>query len=114
LTAKDDCYRLIQLVAIKEAKGICQRPGCGRPAECGHHVFKRDRLTTAFRPDCVVGLCIEDHNGWAHGEPEWFTIFMLGRLGEERYYELQRLSYSRAKESTFDFIGTREQLRGML
>jgi hypothetical protein len=110
VSARDDCYRLIQEVAVK-ASGKCQRPSCHNPAHCGHHIFKRDRLATAFRPDCVVGLCIACHYEWAHGEPDEFRDFMIARMGE-RYYELQRLSNSVVRN--FNFIQCRNDLRRML
>ena len=90
---KKDCYSIIQEIAVIKDK-VCQHPSCSRPADCGHHSFKRDRLTTAFLPEAVVGVCTQHHTGWAHNKPKEFKTFMIERLGEDRYYELRRLSYT--------------------
>jgi hypothetical protein len=89
---KAEAYRLIQEVTVAKDK-VCQKPECNRGADCGHHVFKRDRLKTAFLHEALVGFCTQHHTGWAHNKPKEFKKFMIKRLGEDRYYELRRLSY---------------------
>jgi len=89
---KKKCYDIIQEIAVIKDK-ICQHPECSQVSDCGHHVFKRNRLTTAFLPEVVVGVCTQHHTGWAHNKPKEFKAFMIERLGEGRYYELRRLSY---------------------
>ena len=90
---KKKCYDIIQEIAVIKDK-VCQHPECSQAADCGHHVFKRNRLTTAFLPEAVVGVCTQHHTGWAHNKPKEFKAFMIKRLGEDRYYELRRLSYT--------------------
>jgi hypothetical protein len=105
------CYELIQEIAI--ARDVyCQKPGCGLQADSGHHVFKRDRMATAFLPEAIIGLCTHHHNGWAHGKPEEFKAFMIGLMGEDRYYELYRLSQETTKY--IDFRETRKKLEKIL
>lgn len=111
MSAKDDCKKLIQeFVMLRDP--ICVEPGCGAPSDCGHHLFKRDRWTTAFLPEACVGVCTRSHTGWSHGKPEDFKKFMIARLGETRYYELRRLSYQDAK--SLDYTKIREGLREMI
>jgi len=100
---KKKCYDIIQEIAVAKDV-VCQHPSCNRPADCGHHVFKRDRLTTAFLPEAVVGVCTQHHTGWAHNKPKDFKKFMIERLGEDRYYELRRLSYEHVEVMDYDEI----------
>jgi len=109
--AKQECKKLIQ-EAVVLRDPICVRPGCGSPSDCGHHIFKRDRPTTAFLPEACVGLCTRCHTGFAHGKPEEFKRFMISRLGEDRYYELRRLSYKTAEE--IDYVVIRDGLRAFI
>ena len=109
MSAKDDCYRLIQVIAATQDP-FCIHPGCGESSQVGHHLFKRDRKGTAFHPEAVRGLC-HLHHGHAHASPEQFKKIMLGLIGD-RYYELQRLSKSVVKGT--DYIAKRTELRGIL
>jgi len=77
----------------------------------GHHLFKRDRLATAFHPECVRGLCNRCH-GITHAEPAWFMKIMFGLISERRYSELARLSWSVVP--AMDYGAARADLRGML
>ncbi len=99
---KADCYRVIQEIAVARDK-VCQKPGCSRRAEAGHHLWKRDRLATAFLPEAILGLCTQHHTGWAHNKPKEFKDFMVSRMGK-RYYELQRLSNTVVKNLDYDAI----------
>ena len=108
---KKKCYDIIQEIAVIKDKG-CQHPECSRASDCGHHVFKRNRLTTAFLPEAVVGVCTQHHTGWAHNKPKEFKQFMIERLGEDRYYELRRLSYEHVE--AMDYGEICERLRNEL
>ena len=108
---KAEAYKLIQEVVVVKDK-VCQRPGCNRQADCGHHVWKRNRLSTAFLHEAVVGVCTQDHTGWAHNKPKEFKQFMIERLGEDRYYELRRLSYEHVE--AMDYGEICERLRNEL
>ena len=110
MKAKHDCYRLIQQIAVAQDI-FCIIPGCGQLSQVGHHLFKRDRMATAFHPGAVRGLC-NLHHGHARGKPEQFKKAMIGLMGFERYYELQRLSKSVVKNT--DYVAKRAELRGML
>jgi len=108
--AKDDCYKLIQMIALARDKG-CQNPECSRLGEAGHHLFKRDRLATAFDPEAVIGLCTQCHTGFAHNHPRLFKEFMVERMGD-RYYQLRRRSSEAVKD--MDYVAKRVELRGIL
>jgi len=107
--AKDDCYKLIQIIVVAQ-DFLCIFPGCCQQSEVGHHLFKRDNMGTALHPEAVRGLC-HIHHGHAHARPEQFKKIMIGLIGE-RYYELQRLSKSVVKG--MDYVAKRAELRGML
>ena len=107
---RKDCERLMQEIATKR-EAFCARPGCNSPSQCGHHVFGRARLATAFLPEGIIGLCAKDH-GWAHARPNEFKKFMIDRLGEDRYYELRHLSYTHVDHP--DYTEIREELRRVL
>jgi len=89
---KKKCTRIIQEIIIARDK-VCQHPECNAPIDCGHHLFKRDRPTTAYLPEALLGVCTQHHTGWCHMKPAEFKKFMIQRLGANRYYELRRLSY---------------------
>jgi hypothetical protein len=108
--AEKDCYRLIQEIIVARDP-VCYFPGCGKPSTAGHHLFKRDRLATAFDLRCIVGTCVEDHR-WAHDHPGTFALLMAPRMEPGQYDYLKRLSHRVVKH--FDFVGTRAWLRGIL
>lgn len=111
MKAKDDCYKLIQEIAVTRDV-FCQRPGCTRKADCGHHIFPgRGKIATDFLPEAILGVCTQDHTGWCHNQPAAFKKFMVEKLGE-RYYELRRLSYTHVEHP--DYTEIREELRRML
>jgi 5-methylcytosine-specific restriction endonuclease McrA len=107
MSAEYDCYRLIQEVVVRETP-FCRR--CGSPATVGHHLFKRDRLATAFLPEAVWSLCNDCH-GWAHRNPYPFQLMVVNEIGE-RYYELLRLSHTVVKN--MDFKNVKEELKKRL
>lgn len=111
MSAKDDCYKLIQQIAVLKDP-FCVH-GCGRRSSCGHHVFKRDRLATAFDPDLVVGLCAQCHTGWAHGkDADDFKQFMIKRIGKDAFYAARRRSNEIVKG--FEYERRRDELRFIL
>lgn len=111
MSAKNDCYRLIQEVVV--ARDIfCRAPACGRLSSTGHHLYKRDRLATAFDPRYVIGLCNDHHVPWAHKEPNEFREWVISWMGEDEYYAGLRLSNTTVKQQDFEQI--REYLREKL
>ena len=109
--AKDDCYALIQEISVA-SETFCQAPECNQLSDCGHHIYGRDNMATAFLPEAVIGLCTRCHTGFAHNKPKGFKRFMIERMGEDRYYELKRLSDTTAKHQ--DYKAIREGLREIL
>lgn len=101
-----ECYELIQELSILFYP-ICSWPGCSKPSTVGHHLFKRDRMATAFSIECVWGMC-HDHHGAVHDRKRWFAEYVYTIIGE-RYYELQRLSNTTAKY--IDFRKVRDDLK---
>lgn len=94
------CERMMQEIAVTRDK-VCQDPKCSDAATVGHHIFRRNKLSTAFEPDNLVGLCVV-HHGRAHSNPAFFKKQMIDRLGEKRYYELRRQSNETAKNIDYD------------
>ena len=109
MSAKDDCYQLIQQIVVTRDQ-ICQHPKCSTGVQCGHHLFKRDRMATAFDPEAVIGLCAWHHTSWAENQPNVFREFMIKRMGE-RYQQLRRKSYETVKN--LDYESIREHLRNI-
>ena len=102
MSTKADCYRIIQEIAVARDK-VCQHPECNRPADCGHHLFKRDRLATAFFPEAILGVCTQHHTGWCHNKTEEFAMAMFVKMGR-RYYELRRLSHTIVKNMDYNEV----------
>jgi len=100
-STKKDCYALVQAVTI--ARDIfCRAPGCSSMATAGHHLYKRDRMATAFNPRYVVGLCVDCH-GWAHAEPDEFKEWVISWMGDD-YHDGFALSRTIVKYQDFDQI----------
>lgn len=107
---EQECYALIQAVVL--ARDVfCRAPGCVHASASAHHIFKRDRLATAFNPTYLVGLCLTCHTSWAHGHPEEFREWLLSWMGDA-YYEGLRLSNTIVKN--YDYKCTRDALRKTL
>ena len=104
-----ECYKLIQEIAVA-LDPFCIHPGCNNPSVVGHHLFKRDRMATAFHVECVKGLC-DQHHKVAHADPNGFTGYMIGKIGP-RYDELLRLSHTVVKN--IDFKKERDKLKFIL
>ena len=100
--SEKECYKLIQMVAVKQDP-ICILPGCCQPSMVGHHIFKRDRNATAFLPEAVRGMCIVHHD-WAHHYPFQCENIWIELLGPKRYYELVRLSWTVVPDINFEEI----------
>lgn len=101
-TAKD-CYALLQAIVTRRDP-FCRRPGCHRPTSAGHHIFKRDRMASAFDPQFCVGLCAHCHTSWAHGQPDEFRAWVIGWMGESEYYDALRTSHSIVKHQDLNEI----------
>jgi 5-methylcytosine-specific restriction endonuclease McrA len=84
---KAACYRLIQQVVLTQYP-FCRR--CQKPPEVGHHIFKRDRLGTAFNPLAVVALCNACHT-FVHSKPREAKTLAKEWLGDD-YEKLEALS----------------------
>lgn len=108
--ARRDCYRLIQVLM---ARGLCRHDGCQSPATVGHHMFKRNRLGTAFLPDAIVPLC-EKHHRWAHAHPTDFEAMARKRMGSEHYDRIKALSLSVVRMRGDDFKRIRATLENGL
>ena len=103
MTPRSECYRLYQQVVV--ARDIfCRYPGCGQRSTVAHHIFKRDRLATAFNPKYGIGLCAGHHGNWAHAQPTAFKSWLVSIMGEDGYYEGLRLSNTQVKHIDFNTI----------
>ena len=106
-SSKKELYALIQEVAVKRHP-TC--PWCDKPSVVGHHLFKRDRLATAFLPEAVQGVCDFHHKYW-HKHPKGFRHEMIRIIGD-RYWELERLSYTVVRN--MDYGEVKKKLTGLL
>ena len=77
---KDECYRLVQQIAVARDR-LCRGPGCWERATAGHHLFPGSgRNSTDFNPEYVMGLCVNCHD-WAHHKPDEFDSWAINLLG---------------------------------
>ena len=104
---KVECYALVQEIVVKRDI-FCRCPGCCNLAGAGHHLFKRDRMATAFNTKYVIGVCVECHD-WARNEADEFREWVLSWMGSNEYYEAWRLSLTVAKH--IDFKQIRDNLK---
>ena len=111
VSTKSDCYALVQEIACARDR-LCRGPGCSNLATSGHHIYKRNRLATAFDPQYIVGLCNDCHVPWAHAEPDQFTQWVISWMGEDEYYFGLRKSNTVVKD--VNYIEIREGLRRIL
>jgi len=109
-STKQDCYRLIQQITLLRDP-ICVVPGCAFLSSAGHHLFPRARLSTAFDPQAVRGLC-HQHHQWVHANPKQATLMFIKLIGVLKYGELERKS--RTIMPNFDFEETRRVLKSIL
>ena len=107
---KNECYRLIQQVAILQ-NPICKYPNCWKPSSCGHHIFSRSRLATAFLPEAVWGMC-QEHHAWAHAHPMRFKQLAVSLIGFENYWVIARRSNEVIKH--IDYSEIKANLKAIL
>lgn len=107
---RQTCYRLIQEIAVLQDP-VCVYPYCPYLSVVGHHLFTRSRLSTAFDPQAVRGLC-HDHHQWVHNNPKQATLMFIKLIGVLKYGELERKS--RIIMASLDFRMTRETLKSIL
>lgn len=100
---KKQCYALYQEIVVFRDE-VCQRPGCYKPAVSGHHAFGRNKMGTAFQTDGGLGLCNEDHDGWARMRPGEVKEVLLRKIGQKRYDELALLSRQDHRLRDQDFM----------
>jgi hypothetical protein len=103
---KAACYRLIQQVVLAQYPA-CRR--CQKPSEVGHHIFKRDRLGTAFNPLAVVALCNACH-AFVHSKPSEAKTLAKEWLGDD-YEKLQVLSRMVVQFRDADYRIIRDKLK---
>lgn len=101
---KRDCYRMMQQIA---SRGRCRYMECQEAATVGHHLFKRDRLGTAFLIDAVVPLCIAHHR-FAHEKPMIFKRWAQESI--RGYFEMEHLSRKIIRLRKDDLISIRSAL----
>ncbi len=97
-TLQDALDKLFSVII--RGKGKCEK--CGRtnslvPA----HIFSRKNLSVRWDKDNVFCFCIDCHS-WAHRNPNLFTEFAKGKLGNEKYEELKRKSVEIKKWSIIE------------
>ena len=75
----------------------CLRCGSTEYLTCSHF-WPRVKSVTRFAPDNCITLCYwkchtDSKKGWEHAKQGEYRDYMIKRLGEERYKELEQLYY---------------------
>ena len=99
---KKECKNLFQAVIVLRDP-YCSFPGCGRPTEAGHHVFKRDRMGTAFDTRSGLGVCTQHHDTLQRDPLKTREIFVR-RFGEALYEKLRMNSLAVVKNADMKAI----------
>lgn len=76
---------------IRRRDPICQKCGKTQSSQ-GAHIFGRGNLSTRWDVSNGVGLCFFCHLYWAHREPVEFTLWIIGKMGEEAFGSLKKKS----------------------
>jgi hypothetical protein len=104
---KKQCYALVQEIVVKRDV-FCRCPGCNNLAGAGHHLFKRDRMATAFNTRYVIGVCVDCHE-WARAEANEFREWVISWMGADEYEYGHQLSLAVCKYT--DFKKVRDNLK---
>lgn len=72
---------------------------CGKTINLGvSHYWGRDRSSTRYNEDNCIVLCwLPCHKKWEHEKQGDYKKYMLKKLGQFRYDELERLAYTPMK-----------------
>ena len=68
----------------------CQRCGRQHKHVQAAHIFSRNNKSVRWDIDNGITLCHYCHIYWAHREPVEFTKWVIDRLGEEKFNELEK------------------------
>jgi len=72
----------------------CQHENCtagGNRMHCAH-IFSRSRMTTRWDLDNAITLCYYHHIVWCHRTPVEFTLWIMKKIGEIKFKELESKS----------------------
>jgi hypothetical protein len=106
------CDSLWSKVVRGRDRDTCQR--CGRFGNNPHHIFSRKNLSTRWLEDNGITLCWACHRHYAHGDPEPFRDFIIGRIGEDAFQRLKMQAYSVSKlDLTLVRVMLEQQLKGV-
>lgn len=78
--------KLVQLACLNKKCVVC-----GKNAECGHHIVRRDDPMCRYDPINILPLCYECH--WAIHEDKIKDWQLIDKERVELLRELQRMSY---------------------
>ena len=67
----------------------CLNCGAKHFLTCSHY-HERGNWNTRFDPENCITLCVECHEIWENKKDGIYKDFMLGLLGEYRFYELEK------------------------
>ena len=90
----------------------CQHCGRHHKQVQAAHIFSRNNKSTRWDPDNGVTLCYYCHIQWAHREPVEITKWVINRLGEKKFNELERKANEIVRN--IDYEAIEEKLKKLL
>ena len=88
---------------VRERDGVCQYCKKSSTTYC-HHIFSRRHMGTRWLMENAVSLCVYCHRFRAHGDPENFRDFIIGRIGQRKFDELKWKAYTPTKFTVNDLL----------
>lgn len=76
---------------VRDRDKICQKCLKAAASQCAH-IFERGKLSTRWDEENALGFCFYCHLYWAHRSPVEFTLWVIERMGKEKFAALKRKS----------------------
>jgi hypothetical protein len=86
--------------AIRDRDGYCQKCGALGVGQAAH-IFSRRNLTTRWDKENGVTLCYACHIHWAHRRPVEFALWVMEKLGREKFKALEKRTREPYDSSNF-------------
>ena len=87
-------------IRIRDRDRNCQKCG-GIGGLQAAHIFSRGNLTMRWDLKNGIALCYACHIHWGHRRPVEFTLWVIGRLGEDKFAALKKKSQNIYDPSNF-------------
>lgn len=98
---------------IRSRDGKCLRCGTINNLTNSHY-WRRGHSGTRFEPDNCITLCMPCHSEWENLKNYEYKEFMLMRLGEGRYLEVEKMArtFKNRQEAIQDWMKLYYELNG--